>query len=95
MRGTRAWLCRPPPASAKPVARSRAQISATNVLVEAVSWITPLQPADSPTIWRSQSVATSSISVTAGLDCQDRPSTPRPVLTRSPRMPAFSALAGK
>ncbi len=77
------------------MARSRAQISATRVEVDAVSWITPRQAGDSPTIWRTQSVATSSISVTAGEDCQDRPSTPSPVLARSPRMPAGSALAGK
>ena len=61
--------------------RSRAQSSASSVLVEAVSWITPSQAGDSPTIWRSQPVATSSSSVSAGLDCQARPSTPRPVLT--------------
>ncbi len=30
---------------------------------------------------RIQSVTTSSSSVSAGLDCQARPSTPRPVLT--------------
>ena len=61
--------------------RSRAQSSATSVLVEAVSWITPLHASDRPTICRIQSVTTSSSSVSAGLDCQDRPSTPRPVLT--------------
>ena len=37
-----------------------------------------------PTIWRSQSVATSSSSVSAGLDCHASPSTPRPVLRKSP-----------
>ena len=56
-------------------------MSATSVLVEAVSWITPLQAGESPSICRSQSVTTSSISVTAGLDCQESPITPRPVLT--------------
>ena len=44
---------------------------------------------------RTQSVVTSSTSVSAGDDCQERPSTPRPVLTRSPSTPAGSALAGK
>ena len=70
-------------------------MSATSVLVEAVSWITPLQAEDSPSICRSQSVTTSSTSVTAGLDCHESPITPSPVLTRSPRIPAGSALAGK
>ena len=70
-------------------------MSATSVLVEAVSWITPLQAGESPSICRSQSVTTSSISVTAGLDCHESPITPSPVLTRSARMPAGSALAGK
>ena len=57
--------------------------------------MTPLHPPDSPTIWRIQSSTTSSSSVTAGLDCHDSPSTPSPVLTRSPSTPAGSALAGK
>jgi hypothetical protein len=43
--------------------------------------MTPLQAPDRPTICRTQSVVASSISVSAGLDCQDRPITPRPVLT--------------
>ncbi len=59
---------------------SRAQISATSVLVEAVSWITPLQASDRLTICRTQSTTTSSSSVKAGLACQDRPSAPSPVL---------------
>ena len=54
-------------------------MSATSVLVEAVSWITPLQAGDKPSIRRSQSVTTSSISVTAGLDCHESPITPSPV----------------
>ena len=65
------------------------------MLVEAVSWITPLQAGESPTIWRSQSVTTSSISVTAGLDCHESPITPSPVETMSARIPAGRALAGK
>ena len=59
---------------------SRAHSSAMSVLVDAVSWITPLHASESPSIWRSQSVATSSTSVSAGLDCHARPSTPSPVL---------------
>ena len=51
------------------------------MLVDAVSWITPLHAADKPTIWRSQPVVISSTSVKAGLDCQASPSTPSPVLT--------------
>ena len=54
------------------------------MLVDAVSWITPLQALESPSIWRSQSVVTSSTSVSAGLDCHARPSVPSPVLARSP-----------
>jgi hypothetical protein len=50
------------------------------VLVEAVSWITPLHSDDSPIIWRTHPTTTSSSSVSAGLDCHDRPSTPSPVL---------------
>ena len=57
--------------------------------------MTPLKAGESPSIWRSQSVTTSSISVTAGLDCHESPITPSPVETRSARIPACSALAGK
>ena len=65
------------------------------MLVEAVSWMTPLKAGESPSICLSQSVTTSSTSVTAGLDCHESPITPSPVETRSPRIPACSALAGK
>ena len=41
----------------------------------------PLKAGDRPSICRSQSTTASSTSVTAGLDCHDRPITPRPVLT--------------
>ena len=51
------------------------------MLEDAVSWMTPLHASDRPTICRIQSVVTSSTSVSAGLDCHDRPRTPRPVLT--------------
>jgi len=55
-------------------------MSATSVQLEAVSEMTPLHAGDRPTICRIQSVTTSSTSVSAGLDCHERPSTPRPVL---------------
>ena len=42
--------------------------------------MTPLHADDKPSICRSQSVTTSSISVTAGLDCHESPITPSPVL---------------
>ncbi len=45
-----------------------------------MSWMTPLQASERPIICRTQSVVTSSISVSAGLDCQERPRTPSPVL---------------
>ena len=70
-----------PAATARTVLRhpfARASI-ATRVLVDAVSWITPLQASDRPAIRRNQSVTTSSSSVSAGQDCQVRPSVPRPV----------------
>ena len=65
------------------------------MLVEAVSWITPLQAGESPSICRSQSVTTSSISVTAGLDCHESPITPSPVLTMSARIPAGKRVGGE
>ena len=72
--------CSPARTSEKSVVRSRAHSSATSVQLDAVSWMTPLHASDRPTICRIQSVATSSTSVRAGLDCHDSPSTPRPVL---------------
>ncbi len=48
-----------------------------------------------PVIWRIQSVTTSSTSVSAGLDCQESPSTPRPVLAKSPSTLASSPFEGK
>jgi hypothetical protein len=56
--------------------------------VLAVSWITPVHAGDSPTIWRSQSITTSSISVAAGEVCQLMPCTPSPAHARSPRIDA-------
>ena len=72
--------CRPPRLRPYCVVRSRAQISASSVQVEAVSWMTPLHASERPTISRIQPTTTSSTSVSAGLDCQARPSTPSPVL---------------
>src|SRR6186713_165798 len=57
--------------------------------------MTPLQADDRPSNWRNQSVATSSTSVSAGLDCHARPSTPSPVLAKSPRTLESSPLHGK
>ncbi len=68
-------VCRPPAFWLYPLARSRAHSSAMRVLVDAVSWMTPLHASESPSIWRIQSVTTSSSSVSAGLDCHERPST--------------------
>ncbi|OQB51859.1 MAG: hypothetical protein BWX98_02516 [Candidatus Aminicenantes bacterium ADurb.Bin147] len=50
----------------KSVARSRAEIRAARVAVEAVSWITPWRPAGKPSIPRSHSMTKSSSSVAAG-----------------------------
>jgi hypothetical protein len=65
------------------------------VLVDAVSLMTPTHADERSTIWRTQSVTTSSTSLSTGEDCQDRPTVPSPVLTRSPSTPANIALAGK
>ena len=70
-------------------------MSATSVLVEAVSWITPLQAGERPTICRSQSVTTSSTSVTAGLDCHESPITPKPVLTKIGENPRRQGVGGE
>jgi hypothetical protein len=56
--------------------------------VLAVSCTTPVQASDSPTIWRSQSIITSSTSVAAGLVCQLMPCAPRPEATMSARIDA-------
>ena len=79
----------------KLLVRSRAQRSAVSVEVEAVSWITPVKVEGSPTIWRSQSITTSSTSVAAGEVCQLMPWAPRPAQTRSARMEAWLVLEGK
>ena len=56
----------PPRLIEKFVVFSRAQSKATSpVLVDAVSWMTPLHAVDRPTIWRTQSVTVSSSSVSA------------------------------
>ena len=75
--------------------RSRAHSNATSVLVDAVSFSTPLQAADRPSIWRIQSTVTSSISVNAGLDCQASPITPSPELSKSPSTLAKVPFDGK
>ena len=90
-----ARACRPPRASAYSTLRSRAQIRATSVLVDAVSWMTPLQASDRPIICRIQSQTTSSSSVSAGLDCHESPSTPSPVLRKSPSTLARAPLRGE
>jgi hypothetical protein len=82
-------------ASEYAVLRSRAQSRATSVLVDAVSWMTPRKVSGRPNIWRVQSQTTSSSSVSAGLDCQESPSTPRPLLRKSPSTEAGEVLDGK
>ena len=79
----------------KSLVRSRAQRSAVKVEVEAVSWMTPVKVAGNPTIWRSQSITTSSTSVAAGDVCQLIPCAPRPAQTRSPSTEAKLTLEGK
>ena len=54
--------------------------------VLAVSWMTPVKAGLRPTIWRSQSMTTSSTSVAAGLVCQLMPWAPMPEAARSPRI---------
>ena len=61
----------------------------------AVSWMTPDQAGESPTIWRSQSITTSSISVAAGDVCQLIPCTPSPDARMSARTDAYAVLEGK
>ena len=61
----------------------------------AESWITPVNPAPSPTICLSQSMTTSSTSVAAGLVCQLMAWAASPLLAMSASTEARSALAGK
>jgi hypothetical protein len=77
----------PAPFWLKPELFSRAHRSAQSVAVLAVR-TTPVQVSDRPTIWRSQSITTSSTSVAAGLVCQLMPWTPRPEATMSARIDA-------
>jgi hypothetical protein len=77
------------------VARSRAETSAMKLAPEAVSWITPLKVSGRPSRSRSQSVVTCSSSVKAGLACQLRPMTARPVLSMSPRTAESEPAVGK
>ena len=80
---------------ARSVVRSRAQSSAQNVAVLALSWMTPVNVSGRPTIWRSQSMTTSSTSVPAGLVCQLMHCAPRPAATRSASTDVRSVLEGK
>ena len=63
--------------------------------VLAVSSMTPVNVSGRPTIWRSQSITTSSTSVAAGLVSQLMPCTPRPDPTRSASTDERSLLLGK
>ncbi len=56
---------------ANPVARSRAERSATSVAVDEVSWMTPVNASGSPSMVRSHSITACSSSVAAGDVCQD------------------------
>ena len=87
--------CRPPRFCENCDVRSRAHSSAVNVEVLAVSSMTPVNVSGSPTIWRSQSITTSSTSVAAGLVSQLMPCTPSPDPTRSASTDERSLLLGK
>ncbi len=65
------------------------------MLLEAVSLITPLNPAGSPIACRSQSVASSSISVAAGDVRQSMPLTLRVAIRSSARIPGADELIPK
>jgi hypothetical protein len=80
---------------AKSEIRSRAQIRAQSVAVEAVSWMTPRNSSGKPIIWRSQSMTVSSSSVAAGDVCQFMALTPSPAEISSARMDGPELLAGK
>jgi hypothetical protein len=77
------------------VARSRAVSSATSVAVEAVSWMTPTQPAGRSSICRNQSITTCSSSVAAGEVTQDIPWAPSVAVSISPRIEGGLLLQGK
>ena len=62
---------RPADPDRNPVARSRAERSATSVAVEEVSCMTPVNASGSPSRARSHSITTCSSSVAAGDVCQD------------------------
>jgi len=68
---------------------------AASVAVEAVSWMAPRNAGGRPSIWRSQSMTTSSSSVAAGEVCQFMALTPRPAESSSPRMAGPEWLHGK
>ena len=70
-------------AQSLPVDAHNAQVLALRArdIAEKRKVMTPAQLPERPSIWRIQSVTTSSTSVSAGLDCHASPMTPRPVLT--------------
>src|SRR5262245_27466710 len=57
--------------------------------------MTSLHAGERLIIWRTQPTTTSSSSVNAGLDCYERPSTPRSVLMKSPSIDESSLFDGK
>ena len=84
--------CRP---LAPPVARSRAESSATSVAVEAVSWMTPTNSSGRPSICRSHSIVVCSSSVAAGEVAQDMHCAPIVAVSISPRIEGGLLLPGK
>jgi hypothetical protein len=77
------------------VARSRAERSATNVAVDAESWMTPVNPSGKPSICRSQSIVTCSSSVAAGDVAHDMHCAPSVAVSISARMDGGLLLPGK
>ena len=61
----------------------------------AESWITPVKPSGSPSIWRSQSSMRPSISLAAGEVCHSMHCAPRAAVSISARIEGGLALAGK
>ena len=63
-------------------------MSAVNVLVDAVSWITPVKQSGSPTKWHSHSIIRISSSVAAGEVRHNIACALIAAAAKSPRMPA-------
>ena len=80
---------------APPLARSRADSSATSVAVEAVSWMEPTNSAGRPTICRSHSMTTCSSSVAAGEVTHDMHCAPIVAVSISPSTDGALLLPGK